>query len=102
MDSTYQNKIGERITRRLAQAMQDGEVNEEQFTQIGTFVLDNLGQPRNSLQVFHFLVKLANKWPLFSTLLTVEQAHIDEAKDSQAIQQVSEMIEQEKLQHVTS
>src|SRR5258708_29100981 len=83
--NAYKEKMGERVTRRLSQGIKEKEVTEDQATEIAAYILDNIDKTSNSLEVLNFLTELAQKWPLFSQLLTIEHGQIIEKKEDDAV-----------------
>lgn len=96
-DDTYKNKIGERVVRRLGQALKDGEISLEDASVISSYLLDNIDKAKDNLQLFNFLEGLAKRWPIFSNILTAETGEIIDKKEKEAVEKASGLIQQNKI-----
>lgn len=96
-DQAYKNKLGDRIARKLADALQNESVSEEEASVISAYILDNIDKAQNSSDLFAFLTNLSEKWPIFASVLTVEQGQIEEKKDEKTVEKVEELIKENKI-----
>lgn len=96
-DEAYKNKIGERVVRRIAQALKDKEISLEEASTMASYLLDNIDRAKDNLQLFNFLEGIAKKWPIFSNILTAEQGEIMDKKEKEAVEQASGLIRQNKI-----
>lgn len=99
MDSTeaYRDKIGERLTRKLAQALQEQEITQEEFSAAASYILDNIDMAKDNIQLVEFLTNLAQKWPIFSDVLTIERGEIKEEKEDEVVEKTEALIKENKL-----
>lgn len=96
-DETYKNKIGERVTRRLAEALGDGEVSQEEAGKISSYILDNIDKVEDNVGLVDFLAGLSQKWPIFSSILIENQAESTKEKEQEAVGQVSALVKENKI-----
>lgn len=101
-DEAYKSKIGERLTRTLADGVGKGEINEEEASEISTYILENIDKAENNLQLLSLLEELAKKWPVFEHILTLEQAEITDKKEDAAVQHAENLIKENKLDEALS
>ena len=100
MDSVteaYKNKIGERLTRKLAQAVKGGQIAPEELPNISSYILTNIDKAKTNSELLTFLEDIVNKWPIFSETLTVEQINKAEDNKSEKIEQISGLIDANKI-----
>lgn len=93
----YKNKIGERLTRTLADALGQGVLSEEQAVEIAEYVLQNIDAPQNSAQLLDLLTELAHKWAIFGHILTLELGEITGKQDQVAVEKAEELIKQNRI-----
>lgn len=96
-DEAYKNKIGERVVRRIAQALKDKEISLEEASTMASYLLGNIDKAKDNLQLLNFLEEMAKKWPIFSNILTAEQGEIADKKEKIAIEQASSLIQENKI-----
>ena len=100
MDPTmeaYKNKIGERLTKRLVQALRNKEITQAELATISSYVLENIDEAESNSELLEFLEDIAKKWPFLSALLSSEQAEKVEEENKGKIEQVGELIDQNKI-----
>lgn len=97
-DKAYKKNIGARLTKKLAEALRQGVVNEDETSEIATYILDNIDNAENSVQLLEFMEKLAKKWPLFQGILVLEQGEVDKQKEDVALQQASELLKSNDIE----
>lgn len=96
-DEARKNVVGERLARKVARALEDGTVTLEQLPEISSYILDNIDTITNHGQLMTFLTELSQKWPVFSNVLTMEQGEVQEKKEDQKIEQVENLIKENKI-----
>lgn len=96
-DEAYKNKIGERLTKILLDALENGEVSEEESSNISTYILDNINKAKYNAALFDFLTTLSKTWPIFSKALATEQIEVLDNKKEEAIGQASDLIKENKI-----
>lgn len=97
VDLVYKNKIGERLTRRLAKALKDGEITEQEMSTIASYILENINHAKDNAELIVFVEELSKKWPIFSQILVVEQREINEENKNQAIDQAECLMKENKI-----
>lgn len=96
-DEAYKNKIGERLTGILLDALENGEVSEEESSDISSYILDHINKAKDNASLFDFLTTLSKTWPIFSKALTMENEEILNNKKNEAIGQASSLIQENKI-----
>lgn len=94
---TYKNKIGERLTKVLIDALEAGEISQKEASEVSSYILDNIDKAQDNSQLFDFLTTISNKWSIFSNVLASEQEEISNTKKEEAIGQASSLIEENKI-----
>ena len=94
----YKNKIGERVTRIVADTLSQGVISEDDAREIAEYVLDNIDKAQTSGQVMDFLTELTAKWPIFDSLLTIELGQAHEQEESAAIEETEKLIKKNKIE----
>lgn len=97
IDKAYKDKIGERLTRELANGLTDGTVTEEEAAEIATYILENLNKTKDSSEILNFLEEFVKKWPIFEPILNLEQANTIDKKEDVAIQQAESLIKENRI-----
>lgn len=97
MDEAYKDKIGERLTLRLADALEKHEVTVDQASEISTYILDNIDKAQSNLELVNFLTELSSKWSIFGNTAVIEQGEVKEQKEEAAIGQASQLIKEDKI-----
>jgi hypothetical protein len=100
MDSVteaYKNKIGERLTRKLAQAVKGGQITPEELPNISSYILTNIDNAKTNSELLTFLEEVASKWPIFSETLTIEQSQNAEDNKEEKVEQITSLIDANKL-----
>lgn len=92
MDSydAYKDKIGQRVTLRLEQAIKNQEVSEGEGSEISSYILDNIDLAKNNIEIFDFLEALAKKWPIFTSIIAADN-------EVKAVEEVQGLIKENKL-----
>jgi len=93
----YKNKIGERLTRRLIQALKDKEINQAELATISSYIMDNIDEAQSNSDLLEFLEDVAGKWPFLSALLSAEQTEKTQEENKVKIEQVGNLIDQNKI-----
>ena len=96
-DEAYKNKIGERLTRMLLDALEKQEVTEDEASEISTYILDNINKAKDNAALFDFLTTISKMWPIFSKALASEQEEMSNNKKEEAIGQASSLIKENRI-----
>lgn len=96
-DEVYKNKIGERLTGILLDALENGEIKEEESPEISSYILDNIHKAKNNVELLDFLTTISKRWPIFSKALVMEQNELSNNKKDEAIGQASSLIKENKI-----
>jgi len=104
MDSftLYRERIGESLTKRLADAIAQQVVTFDEAAEISNTILEKIDLTRNSTELMTFVEELAHKWPLFGPILVAEQAQAIEAHEEEALRQVSDLLKENKIEEATA
>lgn len=104
MDSftLYRERIGESLTKRLADAIAQQVVTFDEAAEISNTILEKIDLTRNSTELMAFVEDLAHKWPLFGPILVAEQAQEIEAHEEEALHQVSDLLKENKIEEATA
>jgi vesicle coat complex subunit len=100
MDSVteaYKNKITERVARRLADAVKNGEVTMDELPEVSAYVLDNIDKATNNSELLTFLEELGQKYSFFAQLLTAEKVEEVEQNKQEALTEASSLLNQNKI-----
>ena len=96
-DEVYKNKIGARITKTLGEALLRGDINEDEASEIGDYVMENIDNAKNNAELLDFLINLANKWPVFDSILTAELQQATGAKEDAVVKETEDLIKENKI-----
>ncbi|MGH7203238.1 MAG: hypothetical protein ACREHC_02210, partial [Candidatus Levyibacteriota bacterium] len=75
-DTQYKNRIGQRLTTILVDAVENNTIPEEQIPFLATVIREELAKAKTSSDVFAFVEELAAEWPIFSSVLSDPTKHI--------------------------
>ena len=67
-DSLYKNKIGLRLATILMDSFELGKVDKGDLSYLASYILDEMTEAKNSSQVFNFVLKLSEEWPIFASI----------------------------------
>ncbi|MBI2036692.1 hypothetical protein HYT17_03620 [Candidatus Microgenomates bacterium] len=96
-DEARKDIVGERLIRRLARALGDGEVTQEQASDASSYILDTIDTITSREQLIVFLTELSQKWPVFSEILTLEQGEAQDKKEDEKVEQVEDLLKENKI-----
>ncbi|GEM_PF-2258824 len=96
-DEAHKNVVGERLARRLARGLEDGQISLEETPAISTYILDRIDTITNQEQLTAFLTELSQKWPVFSEILTLEQGGVKEIKEDERVEQMENLLKENKI-----
>ncbi len=69
MDSfTYRDKVAITLTNRLTEALESGQVSEEEGALIAGYLLDRVNQIDDEGEASLLLTEMAERWPIFEQL----------------------------------
>lgn len=99
MDPTdaYRNKIGERLTIRLAKAIKDQEISVDEYPEVSSYILENIDKATSNSELFQFLEDIAKKWPIFSDVSAGEQAEVAQKDTQEKVEEVKNLINENKI-----
>jgi hypothetical protein len=95
--NAYREKIGERLTRRLVQALKDKEIAQDDFAEISTFILDNIDNAKSNEELVQFLEDVARQWPFLSDMVVDEKKEAETQNVQEKVQQIDTLITQNKI-----
>ena len=98
LDEAYRDKIGERLTLRLAQALEDKEITAEVFSSISSYILENIYKVQSNLELVDFLEALSQKWSIFANTLEIEKGEIKNKNEEVIADQASGLIRENKIE----
>ncbi len=64
-DSLYKNKIGLKLATVLTDSFETGKITKDDASYLYSHILDELDLAKNSTEVFNFVLRLAEEWPIF-------------------------------------
>lgn len=99
-DEIYKNRVGKHLTIRLALALKNGEITEQELPIIARFILDHIDNILNHEQLIQFLTNLSQKWPVFNHILTIEKGEEILIKEGYAINQIQQLLKQKRYDEV--
>lgn len=99
MDSftLYRERIGETLTRRLADAIEQEVVSIEEAAEIAHTIRSRIDTLNNHKELMDFLDELAHKWTLFGPVLVMEQGQINKAQEEISAQEISSLIKSNRI-----
>lgn len=97
IDAAYRDKIGMLLTDRLISALKNNEISEEEMPNVTSFILGGIDAVQTQEQMLTFLQDLNTKWPIFSSVVTVEKGESIEKRDEEKVEQMEELIKENKL-----
>ncbi len=113
MDSfTYKDKVGITLTNRLVEALENGQIDDEQGALIAGYLQDRLSQIDDDGEASLLLTEVGEKWPIFEQLFVpsvidiepsdqtinsmekaaAEEEKVQEAQDTAEMQKVEEAL----------
>ena len=96
-DEAYKNKIIQRLTLRIADGLEKGELTSEQYEEISSYILQNIDKTKNNSELLAFLEVLSQKWPIFSNMLTSEQTEATPDQSQGKVEQIDSLIKENKI-----
>jgi hypothetical protein len=75
--------IENQIAELVIKGLREGLIQEEDLSPIGKFVLEKIDTLQTEEQMVAFLTEMAQKWPLFSNILTIEKGKVSENSENQ-------------------
>ena len=96
-DEAYKNKIIQRLTLRIADGLEKGELTSEQYEEISSYILQNIDKTKNNSELLAFLEVLSQKWPIFSNMLTSEQTESTPDQSQGKVEQIDSLIKENKI-----
>lgn len=100
MDSftLYRERIGETLTRRLAEAIGQEVVTVAQASEISEAILSGIDTTTNPTELMQFVEELANKWTIFDPILFSEKGQLSESQETNAVTQISDLLKDNKIE----
>lgn len=101
MDPTnaFKEKIGQRLTLRLAQAVQNKEITPEELPNIASYILENIDNKKTNAELVAFLDEISVKWPFFADTATSEKETAEMQEKNQKTQEITNQIQQMQSQN---
>lgn len=97
-DKAYIEHTGIRLTKKLAEGLEQGVISEDEASEIATYILDNIDKSDTSAKLLDFIEDLAQKWPIFQGVLVLEQGEVNKQNEDSALQKASELIKQNDVE----
>ena len=100
MDFTQEHKdaIERKILEILANALDAGQIENDDAPDVARFVLDRIDKVTNQKELIEFLGELSSKWPIFSTLKEQGEGEIQGGVDDEVADGVEILIQHGKLE----
>ncbi len=82
-DSLYKNRIGLRLATILMDSFEAGKIDKGDLSYLSSYILGEMDEAKNSSEVFNFVLKLAEEWPIFEEVIKdpgvkmPEEQHVD-------------------------
>lgn len=96
-DEIYKNSLGKQLTVRLAEALRNQEISEEELPVVANYILENIDNIVNHSQLLDFLTNLGQRWPIFSNILVLEKKGQIETKEKETLKQAMGLIKENKI-----
>jgi hypothetical protein len=93
----YREKIGDRLTRQLAQLLKDGGIDRDELAEISTYILENIDKATSNSELLRFLENISAKWPFLSDMIVSEKNEVATQEQQGQVQQIGELIDQNKI-----
>ncbi len=93
----YREKIGDRLTRRLAQALKDHEITQDEFAEVASYILENIDNARTAPELVQLLEEIGSQWSFLSDVVTEEKNESQNQEVSEKVQQIDTLISQNKI-----
>lgn len=100
MDFTqeHKDKIERKILEILANALDAGQIENDDAPNVARFVLDRIDKVTNQKDLVAFLGDLSEKWPVFSTLKDQVEGETQDSVDDEVADGVEILIQHGKLE----
>ena len=95
--SLYRDRIGQTLTTRLADAMEQEVITLEESSIIAQAILDGVNGAKNHEELMNFIEDLAHKWTLFGPVLVSENTQQLEEQEKAAVDEVSNLLKENKI-----
>ena len=96
-DETHREAMGEKLTKRIAQALTDGDLTLEQLPDVASLILDTIDRITTHMELVTFLTTLTKDYSFFEDLLTLERGEEQEEEAHEKVDKVQQLIEQNRL-----
>ncbi len=93
----YRDKIGDRLTRRLAQAYKDEEISRDELSEISTYILENIDKATDNSGILQFLENISAQWPFLSDMVAGEKEEISSQDQNEKVSQIDTLISENKI-----
>lgn len=99
MDITqdHKNEIEKKIVETIALSLENNTLQQNELSDIASFVLDRMDQVKNHEELILFLSELSSKWPIFGQIEAIEKGEVKEQKEEQAFQNVLDLAKSGKI-----
>jgi hypothetical protein len=82
--------------------LENGNLTEEALPEIGRFVLDRIYLLKTHEELAGFLGELSSKWPIFSSIATIEKGELNQAVEKEATTEALNLLKQGKIEDALS
>lgn len=99
----YKDKIGTRIANIIGESLLQLKITQEDADEIGRYVLDNIDLAKTNSELFDFITKLSEKWPIFNSILTATDQTLStpspsaQEKTDEMIHKAEDLIKENKI-----
>lgn len=95
---TYRDKVGSTLTTRLIEALEKGQISEEEGTLIAGYLQDRIGQIETDEELTLLLTEMAEKWEIFQEIFVPSGDTPQEATTQQPDLALQEQAQQDEDQ----
>ena len=101
MDLSHEHKIKveQRIMETVINSLEKGELTQEQYDQIGDFVLGRIDSINTHHDLIIFLRELTEKWAIFSFVLTIESGEVKNIEGKKAAEKAEDLIQNGEIEN---
>lgn len=86
----------------LISCVEKGAMTEEDFPPIATYALEKIEKVNSDEEAATFLKELAEKWPVFSSLATLQEGHNQEKVEGEVAEGVLQLAQSGKIDEALS
>lgn len=99
---SLRNKVLNDVADILISCVENKTMSENDFPPIATYVLERIAVVKNEEEMGHFLEELSERWPIFSSLASLQKGHNQEKVDSEVAEGVLHLTKSGKIDEALS